>query len=54
MPQEIARRVSDFAESNGPDPRERGAVWTYLMMEQPFGSWTERVMRGLRRRHEGS
>lgn len=50
MPQEIARRVSEFAEGDGPDPRERGAVWTYLMTEQPFGSFTERVMRGLKRR----
>jgi preprotein translocase subunit SecA len=31
------------------DPTERGATWTYLTTDQPFGTWTERVMRGLRR-----
>ena len=32
------------------DPSGRGATWTYLTTDQPFGTWTERVMRGLRRR----
>ena len=53
MPREIEKRVNEFGEGNGPDPRERGAVWTYLMTEQPFGSWTDRLKRGLKRRLEG-
>ncbi len=28
---------------------ERGATWTYLTTDQPFGSFEERVMRGVRR-----
>ena len=32
------------------DPSERGATWTYLTTDQPFGTWTERVFRGLRRK----
>jgi preprotein translocase subunit SecA len=45
---EIARRLAE-AESGGPDPRERGAVWTYLTTDQPFGTWTQRVTRGMMR-----
>jgi preprotein translocase subunit SecA len=45
---EIARRLVDV-ESGGPDPRERGAVWTYLTTDQPFGTWTQRVTRGVMR-----
>ena len=32
------------------DPNERGATWTYLTTDQPFGTWTERVFRGIRRK----
>jgi preprotein translocase subunit SecA len=28
-------------------PRERGATWTYITTDEPFGPATERVMRGL-------
>jgi preprotein translocase subunit SecA len=45
---EIALRLAQ-AESGGPDPRERGAVWTYLTTDQPFGTWTQRVTRGVMR-----
>ena len=45
---EITRRLAE-AESGGPDPRERGAVWTYLTTDQPFGTWTQRVTRGVMR-----
>ncbi|MGA2592695.1 MAG: accessory Sec system translocase SecA2, partial [Bryobacteraceae bacterium] len=47
---EVARRLAE-AESSGWDPSERGAVWTYLTTDQPFGSWTERVTRGLLRKY---
>jgi len=47
---EVARRLGE-AESAAWDPSERGAVWTYLTTDQPFGSWTERVTRGLLRKY---
>ena len=50
LPDEIARRVAEAEEGEATDPRERGAVWTYLTTDQPFGSFTERVRRGLRRK----
>jgi len=50
LPVETARRVVEAEAGGGPDPNERGAVWTYLTTDQPFGSWTERVLRGLRRK----
>ena len=36
------------------DPKDRGATWTYLTTDQPFGTWTERVFRGLRRKAQSS
>jgi len=53
LPAEIERRVQQAEAGVGPDPRERGAVWTYLTTDQPFGSWTERVLRGFIRRMKG-
>ncbi|MEO8097319.1 MAG: hypothetical protein ABI811_06415, partial [Acidobacteriota bacterium] len=50
LPDEIARRVEQAEAGGAPDPRERGAVWTYITTDQPFGTWTERILRGLRRR----
>ncbi len=38
------------AEVAGMDPSERGATWTYLTTDQPFGTATERIMRGLTRK----
>jgi preprotein translocase subunit SecA len=46
---EIAERLAR-AESSGLDPSQRGATWTYLTTDQPFGTATERVMRGLMRK----
>jgi preprotein translocase subunit SecA len=43
---EVPIRLAHAAES-GVDPRQRGATWTYLTTDEPFGSMTERVMRGL-------
>jgi len=37
------------AAARGADPRQRGATWTYLTTDEPFGSMTERAMRGLAR-----
>jgi preprotein translocase subunit SecA len=49
MPEEIARRVEEAEAGEGCDPGDRGAVWTYLTTDQPFGSFVERMARGLRR-----
>ena len=45
----IAERLEE-ARDGRVDPSERGATWTYLTTDQPFGTWTERVFRGLRRK----
>jgi len=46
---EIDRRLAE-AESGGVDPKERGAVWTYLTTDQPFGTWSQRVLKGMLRK----
>jgi preprotein translocase subunit SecA len=46
---EVARRMEQ-AEESGQDPSQRGATWTYLTTDQPFGTATERLMRGLVRK----
>jgi len=33
----------------GVGPRQRGATWTYLTTDEPFGNLTERIMKGLKR-----
>jgi preprotein translocase subunit SecA len=43
LPGEIARRV----ESDGAEAADRGAVWTYLTTDQPFGRWKREVARRL-------
>src|SRR5215471_8884670 len=45
---ESQRRLAE-AEVTGVIPRQRGATWTYLTSDQPFGSATERLLRGLLR-----
>jgi preprotein translocase subunit SecA len=45
---ESKQRLAE-AESNGILPRQRGATWTYLTTDQPFGSATERILKGLLR-----
>jgi preprotein translocase subunit SecA len=49
LPGEIARRLAE-AEAGTTDPGERGAVWTYLTTDQPFGTFNQRLTRGLARR----
>ena len=46
---EISRRLEQ-AEAGGIDPTQRGATWTYLTTDQPFGSWSERITRGVVRK----
>ncbi len=50
LPQEIAKRLAEAESGGGPDPRERGAVWTYVTTDQPFGTFTERILRGFLRK----
>jgi len=44
--EEIAARL-ERATTRGIEPRQRGATWTYLTTDEPFGTMTERVMRRL-------
>ena len=53
LPGEIARRLAEAeagAKAGTGDPSERGAVWTYLTTDQPFGSFSQRIARGIGRR----
>jgi preprotein translocase subunit SecA len=44
--EEIAARL-EHASTHGVEPRQRGATWTYLTTDEPFGTMTERLMRRL-------
>ena len=46
---ETAARLKE-ALHQGVEPAQRGATWTYLTTDRPFGDYTERVMRGLTRK----
>jgi preprotein translocase subunit SecA len=45
--EEIPKRLIQ-AQETGIDPAERGATWTYLTTDMPFGSIQERITAGLR------
>ncbi len=49
LDEEIAKRLEE-AQDSGLDPTQRGATWTYLTTDQPFGTATERITRGLVRK----
>jgi preprotein translocase subunit SecA len=46
MEEEIALRI-EAARASGLDPTQRGATWTYLTTDNPFGTLSERVLRVL-------
>jgi preprotein translocase subunit SecA len=46
--EEVPVRLAQ-ASAAGADPRQRGATWTYLTTDEPFGRMSERFARGLRR-----
>ena len=50
LPAEIAKRIADAKAGQGEDLTERGAVWTYVTTDQPFGTLSERITKGLLRR----
>jgi preprotein translocase subunit SecA len=47
--EEIPKRLAE-AETRGLDPSQRGATWTYLSTDQPFGTLGERFVAGLMRK----
>jgi preprotein translocase subunit SecA len=47
--EEIPKRLAE-AETNSIDPSQRGATWTYLTTDQPFGSLEGRLARTLVRK----
>jgi preprotein translocase subunit SecA len=49
LDEEVAVRLEE-ARAKGIDPTERGATWTYLTTDQPFGDWSQRILRGLLRK----
>jgi preprotein translocase subunit SecA len=49
LDEKIAARLEE-AQAKGLDPTERGATWTYLTTDRPFGDLTERVIRGILRK----
>lgn len=49
LDEEIAARL-EVARTQGEEPKQRGATWTYLTTDRPFGDYTERVIRGLTRK----
>lgn len=50
MDEGLDGEIAKHAEESGLDPSQRGATWTYLTTDQPFGTATERIMRGLVRK----
>jgi preprotein translocase subunit SecA len=46
--EEFPQRLEQ-AVLSGAGPRQRGATWTYLTTDEPFGHLTERIMKGLQR-----
>ena len=54
IPEEVARRLAEVEAGGCADSGDRGAVWTYLTTDQPFGAWTERLLKGIRKKLTGS
>jgi preprotein translocase subunit SecA len=56
MDQRVREEVLQFlasdeaVDSSGSVPPGRGATWTYLVNDNPFGSMTDRLAQGLRRK----
>jgi len=44
LDEEIAARVEDWRSGALP-PLQRGATWTYLTTDNPFGNYTERIIK---------
>jgi preprotein translocase subunit SecA len=46
IPVETAERL-EKAQSGSLEPPQRGATWTYLTTDRPFGDYTERFLKGI-------
>ncbi len=53
IPKEVARRLAQAEADGGISFVDRGAVWTYLTTDQPFGVWTERFLKGILKKFRG-
>ena len=53
IPEEVALRVAKAETNGGVSLVDRGAVWTYLTTDQPFGAWTERFLKGILKKIRG-
>lgn len=47
---EMARARNGAIEFENAERLERGATWTYVTTDQPFGTLTERVLKGLKQK----
>ncbi len=52
IPIETAERLQKARSGEAPPP-QRGATWTYLTTDRPFGDFTERFMKGVMRTLQG-
>jgi preprotein translocase subunit SecA len=50
IPKEIEERLAEAESGGEQDYMERGAVWTYVTTDQPFGTWTQRMLHGFHRK----
>jgi hypothetical protein len=50
IPEEAARRLAKAQASDVDGLGDRGAMWTYLTTDRPFGPWTKRFLSGIRRK----
>src|SRR5262249_40995774 len=50
LPRESSQRPAGAENEGGADTPEDGAAWTYLTTDQPFGSLSDRIRRGVRRK----
>ncbi len=46
LPSEIEQRI-EASRLEGLDPSQRGATWTYLTTDNPFGSLSDRIRKGI-------
>ena len=53
IPEEIERRLAKAEADGDMSFGDRGAVWTYLTTDQPFGVWTERFLKGILKKLRG-
>lgn len=53
IPEEVTRRLAEAEEDGGISLIDRGAVWTYLTTDQPFGVGTERFLKGILKKLRG-